>query len=161
MRSGKISAARVMKYIVLGLIVIFIVVMMLFMSGSSRPFEEVKDAVEGSLDPEELTAQDSARLKRDLGLNAADYSGVVYYSAESNISASEVLLVKVRRDDQIQPVLDAVEQRRESRMNDFEDYLPEQAGLIADARQSVRGTYIFYAVSPKADDYLAAFGSSL
>ena len=69
--------------------------------------------------------------------------------------------MKVRRDDQIQPVLDAVEQRRESRMNDFEDYLPEQAGLIAGARQSVRGTYIFYAVSPKADDYLAAFGSSL
>ena len=161
MKTGKISASRVMKYVTLAAILAFVIILMLFMSGSTRPFDEVKEAVAESLDPDELTEQDGARLKRDFGLNAVDYSGVAYYSAKSTISASEVLLIRVKDYEQIQTVLDAVGQRTESRMKDFESYLPEQAHLLADARQSVRGAYVFYAVSPKAGEYLKAFSGSL
>lgn len=161
MKTGKIRAVRVMKYVSFAAVILFVVILMLFMSGSNRPFDEVKDAVAGALDEEELAEQDSARLKRDFGLTAADYAGVAYYSAGSNISASEVLLIRVKQDDQIKDILDAVERRNESRKADFEDYLPEQAALLEHAVQSVRGAYVFYAVSPEADAYLNAFGSSL
>ena len=95
------------------------------------------------------------------GLNAADYAGTAYYSAESTISASEVLLIRIKSDDQIKEITDAIDKRIESRKNDFGDYLPEQAGLLDNAKQSVRGAYVFYAVSPDADAYLKAFNSSL
>ena len=161
MRHGNISAARVMKYIVLAAVLAFVVLLMLFTSESSRPFEEVAKAVEDSLDDESLIEQNGARLKRNFGLNAADYSGVMYYSSESNISAEEVLLIKVKNTDQIQQVTNAIEDRVEARRNDFEGYLPEEVQLLDDARQSVRGTYIFYAASPKADEYLDTFSASL
>lgn len=161
MKKVKIHAACIMKYVVLAAILAFVVFLMLYMSGSSRSFDEVKAEVENALDMSELSEQDSAALKRSFGLNAADYTGVAYYSAESTISASEVLLIRVKSEDQIRLITDAIDKRIDSRKNDFEDYLPEQAQLLDHAGQSVRGSYVFYAVSPDADAYLKAFNSSL
>ena len=161
MKETKISFDRVMKYVALAAIIAFVVLLMLFMSGSSRPFDEVRADVGKSLAASGLKEQDSAAFRRNFGLNAADYAGVAYYSAESTISASEVLLIRIKSDDQIREITDAIDKRIESRKNDFGDYLPEQAGLLENAKQSVRGAYVFYAVSPDADAYLEAFNSSL
>lgn len=161
MKSYHKSFAHYMRYIVFLMILAFISVLMLFMSGSSRPFEEVEQSVEGALDGSGLTKQDNSRLKRNFGLNAADYEGVLYYSAESNISADEVILIKVSDEKQTAQVVDAINERTDARIEDFESYLPEEAQLLQDARQSVRGDYIFYAVSSKADQYLNTFNKSL
>lgn len=152
---------RIMKYVVFVLIIAFVAFLMLFASGSSKSFEEVSGAVEDSLDTEVLTAQETAVFKRNFGLNAADYTGVLYYSSGANMSAEEVLLIKVKSESQVQEVTDAVNERIESRINDFEGYAPDEVKLLRDAKQSVRGTYIFYACSAEADKYLSAFGSSL
>ncbi len=161
MRGEKSSAARVMKYIVFLAVIVFIVLLMLYASRSSRPFEYVAEAVEGSLDTEELTEQDASGFRRNYGLNPADYSGVIYYSSESNVSAEEVLLIQVNREDQIRQVTEAIQRRIESRKDEFRGYAPEEVELLEDSVQSVRGTYIFFAVDSEAGAYLNAFRSSL
>ena len=161
MTSEKPGIAYIMKYVVFVLIIGFVVLLMLFMSGSNKPFEEVSGSVEDSLDKEALTVQDAALFKRNFGLNAADYTGVMYYSSGANMSAEEVLLVKVKRDSQVQEVVDAIDERIQSRINDFEGYAPDEVKLLQDAGQSVRGTYIFYACSQDADRYLSIFSGSL
>ena len=161
MTSKKPGIAYIMKYVVFVLIIGFVVLLMLFMSGSNKPFEEVSGSVEDSLDKEALTVQDAALVKRNFGLNAADYTGVMYYSSGANMSAEEVLLVKVKRESQVQEVVDAIDERIQSRINDFEGYAPDEVKLLQDARQSVRGTYIFYVCSPDADRYLSVFSGSL
>lgn len=155
------GAAHIMKFVVFALIIGVVVLLMLFASGSNKPFEEVSKSVENSLDTEALTAQDAAMFKRNFGLNAADYAGVLYYSSGASMSAEEVLLVKVNRDSQVQEVVDAINERIDSRISDFEGYAPDEVKLLEDARQSVRGTYIFYACSPDADKYLSVFSGSL
>lgn len=161
MTSKRPGIACIMKYVVFVLIIGFVALLMLFVSVSNKPFEEVSKSVEDSIDTEALTVQDSALFKRNFGLNAADYIGVMYYSSGANMSAEEVLLVKVKRDSQVQEVVDAIDERIESRINDFEGYAPDEVKLLQDARQSVRGTYIFYACSPDADSYLSVFSGSL
>ena len=52
------GAAHIMKFVVFALIIGFVVLLMLFASGSNKPFEEVSKSVENSLDTEALTAQD-------------------------------------------------------------------------------------------------------
>ena len=155
------GAAHIMKCVGVALIIGVVVLLMLFASGSNKPFEEVSKSVENSLDTEALTAQDAAMFKRNFGLNAADYAGVLYYSSGASMSAEEVLLVKVNRDSQVQEVVDAINERIDSRISDFEGYAPDEVKLLEDARQSVRGTYIFYACSPDADKYLSVFSGSL
>lgn len=161
MRTGGFRIARVMKYVILVLTIAFVAVLMIYASGSSRPFKEVEDAVSGSLDKSNLTLQDGAAFKREFGLSEADYAGVMYYASEFSISAEEVLVVLVKDESQVQEVTEAINKQVEARKNDFDGYAPEEVKLLEDAKQSVRGRYIFFAAAPKAEEYLEAFSSSL
>ena len=161
MRTDGFGVARVMKYVVLVLIAAFVAVLMIYASGSSRPFEEVEDAVSRSLDKSNLTLQDGAAFKRKFGLSEADYAGVMYYASEFSISAEEVLVVLVKEESQVQEVTEAIDRQVEARKNDFDGYAPEEVKLLEDAKQSVRGRYIFFAAAPKAEEYLEAFSDSL
>ena len=161
MRTDGFGIARVMKYVVLVLIAAFVAVLMIYASGSSRPFEEVEDAVSRSLDKSNLTLQDGAAFKRKFGLSEADYAGVMYYASEFSISAEEVLVVLVKEESQVQEVTEAIDRQVEARKNDFDGYAPEEVKLLEDAKQSVRGRYIYFAAAPKAEENLEAISDSL
>ena len=150
-RQRMISA---MKYILLVIIVGYLVILMLYASGSKRTFSEVSKAVSSVLDSKEL-------VQMDYGLNSADYKGVLYYSSPSSISAAEVLVIQVKNDAQIENVTNAIAQRKAQRIEDFDSYLPEQVKLLEDSQESIRGRYIFFAVSSKASEYRSAFDKSL
>ena len=152
---------QIMKYVVFAAVLVYIAVLMAYASGSSRPFEEVEAAVSSALKDSGLKEMDSQMLKRNFGLNSADYAGVMYYASESSMSAEEVLLIRVSGDSQVQEVADAVSERISSRKNAFDGYAPEQVKLLEDAQQSVRGRYVFFAVSPDAEEYRAVFDGSL
>ena len=161
MKTGGFTFSWVMKYVVLGLLIAFVVLLMIYASGSSRPFEEVEDAVSSSLDKSNLVRQDGAAFKREFGLSEADYAGVMYYASEFSISAEEVLVILVKDESQVQEVMEAIDRQVEARKNDFDGYAPEEVKLLEDAKQSVRGSYIFFAAAPKAEEYLETFSSSL
>ena len=160
-RNIRENMPTIAKYIVLALIAGYVALLMMNVSGSRKPFEEISAAVSGVLDMEILTEQDAQALKRNFGLNSSDYEGVLYYASDSSMSAEEVLLILVTEDSQIRQVTDALEERVESRLGDFEGYAPEQVKILEDARQSVRGKYIFFAVSEDAQRYLEMFADSL
>ncbi|MGC4019048.1 MAG: DUF4358 domain-containing protein [Muricomes sp.] len=153
--------AEILKYFILAGIVGYIVFLMIFTSGSTKPFEQIEKAVEDSLDMENLKKADVQGLKRYYGLNSADYDGVMLYTSKSSISTEEVLLIKVKHDGQMQQVEDAVQERIESRKNAFQGYAPKQVKLLEQAQISVRGKYLFLAVSSKAESYKEAFMKSL
>ena len=69
-RQRMISA---MKYILLVIIVGYLVILMLYASGSKRAFSEVSKALSSVLDSKELVQMDDQMLKRNYGLNSADY----------------------------------------------------------------------------------------
>lgn len=161
MRKGQVTRTEIFKYITVAAIIVYVVLMMIFASGSTKAFSEVAKGVEASLDTKNLEKQDSQALKRYYGLNSADYDGVLFYSASSSMSAEEVLMIKVKNDDQIQGVRDAINTRIANRKNDFDGYAPKQVQLLDSAQLKVRGDYIFLAVAPKADEYLSAFSKSL
>ncbi|MCU6746443.1 MULTISPECIES: DUF4358 domain-containing protein [Lachnospiraceae] len=152
---------EIMKYVVLAVIIIYIVLLMLYTSGSNQPFEKVAAEVERSLDTSNLVQMDGQALKRYYGLNSADYEGVLFYSSESAMSAEEVLIVKVKEDKQVQEVSAAIDEYIETKKNEFEGYVPEEVKLLEDAQRGVRGKYVFMAVAPKAQKYKEVFDKSL
>ncbi|MBC5690204.1 DUF4358 domain-containing protein [Mediterraneibacter sp. NSJ-55] len=161
MRTDRPGINQVMKYIVLVIILLYIALLMVYTSGSNRPFAEVAKEVEQALDTANLTKMDGQALKRYYGLNSADYEGVLLYSSESAMSAEEVLVIKVKENDQVQDVSDAIDEYLAEKKNEFEGYVPEEVKLLDDAQRSVRGNYVFLAVAPKAQEYKEAFNKSL
>ena len=160
MRTNGFGIARIMKYVVLVLVIAFVAMLLIYASGSSRPFKEVEDAVSGSLDKSNVTVQDGTAFKREFGLKQAE-NGVMYYASEFSISAEEVLVILVKDESQVQEVTEAIDKQTEARKNDFDGYAPEEVKLLEDAKQSVRGRYIFFAAAPEAEEYLEAFSNSL
>ncbi len=152
---------QVLKYVILITIISFIIILMLFASGSSKPFDQLEKAVESSIDSQNMKKTETQGLKRYYGLTSADYDGVMLYVSESSISTEEVLLVKVKSEGQMQRLEEAVAKRLESRKADFEGYAPEQVQLLEQVQISVRGKYLFMAVSPNAEAYKDAFAKSL
>ena len=152
---------EIMKYVVLAGILIYVILLMIFASGSKHPFSEVADKVEQSLDTSNLVKRDGQAFKRYFGLNSADYEGVLLYSSESAMSAEEVLVVKVKTDKQVQEVSDAIDKHLAEKKEVYDGYAPEEVKLIEDAQRSVRGNYIFLAVAPKAQEYQEIFNRSL
>ena len=154
MSQWKKRTVQVMRYVTFLLIVGFVALLLIYTSGSNRPFEEVEQLVEASLKKDNLALQDGSALKRNFGLNAA-------YSSEFSISSEEVLLIKVKNESQTAEVSEAIEERIKMRTNDFEGYAPESVQLLESAKQSVRGKYVFFAAAPEAEKYLEVFNNSL
>ncbi len=161
MESGMFRKATLLKFVAVFLILIYVMLLLIYTSGSTKPFQEVASAVESSLDKESLLKQDTQALKRYYGLNSADYEGVLLYSAEFSISAEEVLMIETKSEQQVQEVQDAIEERMESRIHTFEGYAPQQVQLLEQAQIQVRGKFIFFAVSPDAENYASVFTKAL
>ena len=160
-KKKRFSKTEIYKYISVFLLVVFVVWLTVFRSGSTKPFEEVAQAVKDSIQDEELVLKDSQALKKYYGLNSADYEGVLFYTSEFSMSAKEVVLIKVKNDHQVEEVKNAIDKRLETRIDSFEGYAPEQVQLLEEAQYVVRGNYIFLAVSPDAEEYRLAFVRSL
>lgn len=152
---------NLLKYAALAAVIGYIVLLTVFTGGSTKPFQEIEQGVEDSIDKSKLNKSDMQALKRYYGLNAADYVGTMLYTSESTMSTEEVLLIKVKDNRQMQQVMGAVEKRIESRKNDFEGYSPKQMQLLEEAQISVRGKYLFMAISPSAEEYKAAYMRNL
>ena len=155
------GVAEIAKYVVMAVILVYIVLLMIYTSGSTKSFETIQKAVESVLDTGNLKKADGQGLKRYYGLNSADYDGVMLYTSESSMSAEEVLLIKVKNEGQMKRVKEAVEKRIANRKNDFEGYAPKEVQLLEQSELSVRGKFLFLAIAPKAAEYKEAFAKSL
>ena len=69
MSQWKKITIRVMRYVTLLLIVGFVALLLIYTSGSNRPFEKVEKSVEASLDKENMKRQDGTALKRIIRRN--------------------------------------------------------------------------------------------
>lgn len=149
------------KYLLAVVILIFIIWMFLRNAGSDASFEEVASAVEAVIDTESLQEGDASDFKRNYGLTAADYEGVLLYISVYNMQASEVLLVKVSDASQVSEIEEAIDSRLTALEADFGGYLPEQEELINQAQVTTRGNFVFLAISSDVNAYTAAFLNGL
>lgn len=153
----------IVKFILIACLLAFVFFTVASDPISDTPIEEVSQAVIEAMggDVETMKEEDGRAFKRDFGLSANDYEGVVYYAPASNMEATEILVVKLSDTAQQQELRDAVETRVSQQLNTFEGYAPEQAGLMQDAVVDVRGNYVLYAVGSNAQAARSAFAKSL
>ena len=161
MSQWKKITIRVMRYVTLLLIVGFVALLLIYTSGSNRPFEKVEKSVEASLDKENMKRQDGTALKRNFGLNAADYDGVMYYSSEFSISSEEVLLIKAKSETQTAEISSAIEERIKTRMNDFEVCAGIVAVIGKQKRKACAVNMYFCQRCAGNEKYLEIFNNSL
>ncbi len=100
-------------------------------------------------------------FKRIFGLNAEDYEGVAYFKPISQMDVEELLIVKVKSEDQIETLEKAVEERIKSQKNSFDGYGAAQCALLEKAIVKEKGNFLFYCTSPDAEKYCDLFIDAL
>lgn len=149
------------KFIVLALIIVYIACLFIFTSGSTKSFEEVAGPVDGQVNKRRMVKAEDREIKKLYDLNLNDYEGVLCYIAKNNLSAEEVIVVKVKDKKQIKDVKDAFYERIDNRKKDFQGYAPEEEKYLEDAIVSIRGKFLFMAVGPDSEQQKEIFDNSL
>ena len=151
----------VSKYALLVCIILFVATIFLNAGDSNKSFKIVEKELRQTMDLETLTDCSSQELKRYYSLNSKDYADTMLLTAKESMSADEILLIKVKDQSQLEEIEAAVYKRLESRINDFGSYAPEQTALLEAAEVTMRGDYVFLAVSEHAEEYREVFIKSL
>lgn len=81
--------------------------------------------------------------------------GVIAY-ASSGGSADEISVVHVADSNDVSSVKKYMEARLEKRLQDFQNYKPEEVSKIENGRVVVQQQYVMLVISNKADDIVSA-----
>jgi len=157
----RIRFVSVAKYVVLVAIFVYVIMLFVFISGTTRPFEEVTNGIRPAMGGTDLVEINGQGFRRIYGINPATLGGVMMFASEFRLSAEEVLVILVYDQDQIEPIRQTIEERLANQRQEFVDYNEDQVELIDNAQLVIRGNYIFFAVSERAKELRDIFLSSL
>ena len=100
---------------------------------------------------------DDKSLKKYFGLNPDDYEEVCIYVPSSSMEASELLIIKVKDQTHVDTIEAAIDSRIQKQSDNFRDYAPEQYGIVQNYEISIKGNYVFFAISEDAHDMKKEF----
>ena len=134
----------VIRYALLIALVVSVIVIAAGKADSTARFEDVAMAVSRYLTSDQMEEGADRYLKKIYGLNASDYEDVLIYVPTTNMSAQEMLLIKLSSRDQSEAVEAAIRARIDSQYNIYEGYAPEQVDMLDRAIVDPQGNYILY-----------------
>jgi hypothetical protein len=152
---------KVVNFILIALLIVFIAHLLSGGKTSSTPVETVAEKVTAAADLTNVTQADSQKLKKYYGLNANDYEGVAFYLGNSNMDVDEILIVRMKDSAQENALKDAMQTRIDTQTQSFEGYGVNQTKLLKDAVIDVKGNYALLVVNEKAAEADEAFRKSL
>ena len=143
---------RIIK-IAAGLILgLFISFLMLEKEPAERDLSGVGDVFYEEFNPDKMFRADAMRLRRAYGLNANDYEDYLYFAPESNMDVDELLIIRLKSEDQSFAVQRAIEERLQTQKNNFDGYGTDQLDLLEHFSKVIQiGKYRGLVVSGEAD----------
>lgn len=161
MKKDEIDILNILKYGMVVILVIYVAVLLSMEGGGKTPVKTVHKAIMARTDTKGMTRGTTQDLKKYYGLNAKDYEGVILYIPDDVMSVNELLVVKVKDENQAQIVEKAAQKRLDTQLKSFEGYGAKQTKLIKSAVLEERGVYVLFVISKDADAMYGAFKKSL
>ena len=128
---------------------------------NNKNITQIETSMEKEVKFEKMEKGDSKSLKRFYKLNANDYDGVLIYTPKSTMDVNEMLIVKVKNKSQIESLEDAIDSRINYQLQSFSGYGPKQCALVNDYELKIKGDFVFFAISEKAQELKKAFLDSI
>lgn len=116
------------------------------------------DKVLSVTDKSKFILGDSKTLRRYYGLNSNDYDEVCIYIPSSTMEVSELLVIKMKDSaSQADAIEASIDGRIQKQSDNFKDYAPKQYGIVQNYELSIKGNYVFFAISEDAHDMKKEF----
>ena len=124
-------------------------------------FGKLQADVEAAAEVSGLNQENAQLLRRFYGLNGGELVHWILYTAQDNMSVEELLLVECSSESQAEQVLEAVRERKDTQIKNFEGYGPEQVQLLNQSVLRSDGVYVLFAVSDQAAEIKKAYRKDL
>jgi hypothetical protein len=160
-RASFLDRWKIINFILIGLLLVFIVRLLNGDAASSASVEEVAAKVTAAASMDNMRQADSQNLKKYYQLSASDYDGVAFYLGNSNMDVEEILIVRMKDTSQADALRQAMEKRVSTQKQSFEGYGVSQTKLLEDSVLDIRGNYALLVINEKAQAADAAFRKSL
>ena len=108
-----------------------------------------------------MKKSNSMMIKKVFGLNDGEYEGAIYYKGDGAMDVSELLIIKLKSNDQSAVVEAAIRERLDSQIQSFTNYGTNQIQLLESSEIEIIGNYCFYAVSENAAQLKKIFMDSI
>ncbi|MCC3372897.1 DUF4358 domain-containing protein [Cohnella sp. REN36] len=125
------------------------------------PVPAIEERIKQVASLEEMEKGDMNKLKKLYRMDADEVQDFVLYTAESNVEANELAVIKVKQENQAEVVKEKIMKRIEAQEVKLKDYRPEQFDLVEKHVLKVKGLYILFTVSKDAEQIERAFDEAL
>ena len=105
-----------------------------------------------------LTEEDMSDI---YGIEAADMKQFAAAVNDSGIKADEIVLVEAVDGDAAKRVKEALDNRYQAKLNELENYLPEEYAVAKACGVSMTGSFVSMIVAPNAADLVKLYGASV
>lgn len=161
MKKRKFDLINILKY---AMVVVFIAYIALLVSQENTDDVPVKTISQNMLkvtNTDGMSQGTTQDLKKYYGLNANDYDGVMLYIPDDVMSVNEILVVKLKNQEQANEVEQAVKKRLKTQKSSFEGYGVNQTKLLNSAITETKGNYVMMVISEDAEKIFKAFKNSI
>lgn len=107
-------------------------------------FEQLRAAAQRSHDPQVMVLATETALRKNFGINARSLANFVYYAPKSAMDASEILILQVREEAQLEDCARLVEERRRTNAATFRNYRPLQADILERSYLKTQGSFLIF-----------------
>ncbi|WP_240041181.1 DUF4358 domain-containing protein [Paenibacillus ginsengarvi] len=125
------------------------------------PVHTIEERIKQVASMEDMEKGDMNRLKKLYHLDADEVQDFVLYTAESNVEANELAVIKVKQENQAESVKEKIMKRIDAQKVKLKDYRREQFYLVEKHVLKVKGPYILFSVSKDAEKIESAFDKAL
>lgn len=125
------------------------------------PVHTIEERIKQVTSMEAMEKGDRSRLKKLYHLDADEVKDFILYTAESNVEANELAVIRVQQEDLVESVKEKIMERIEAQKVKLKDYRPEQFYLVEKHILKVKGRYILFTVSKDAEQIEGAFNEAL
>lgn len=122
--------------------------------------EDIGVKIKESVDLSDMVELDESKFERIYGVKLDKIDAFFAYVPSSNISASEIAVIKVKDSSDVEEVKAKISARVQKQATSFKDYLPEEYYLIENHILKSKGDYVLFVISKEADDIEKIFDSS-
>lgn len=119
--------------------------------------KEIDEKIKQSVDVSSLSEGDIDKLKKLYDVDESEIEEFVLYTAQSNIEADEITVIKVKEDSKVTDIKNKILKRVEKQSESFKDYLPDEYYVIEKHVLKTKGKYILLAISEDAEEIEGIF----
>ena len=91
-------------------------------------------------------------LKKMYSINTKGLDDFALYAPKSNMEANQILILKVKSEDDMDGLLENLENTIENQSNSFKEYSPNQYELLENHTLKIKGNYLILIVSKDVDE---------